>query len=181
MENIYNRKYYQQTGSYPQIVSASGENIESFYGAKSLNISYKDKIVLDLGASWGDASELFIHEGAKLVVAVDGDEIMFGGLLKTVELFKEKIIPIFLLIENPEQIENLITTFKPNILKADIEGAEKHLFNIKNEIWKIPDEYLVETHEGYLGGNLDGLFYDKCKNNGYKILAAGHTKYAKKE
>lgn len=185
MSNMYKHIYESYSGSYPTIVSSTGESMEEHYNSETLGISYKDKVILDLGASWGDSSEYFLHMGAKTVIAVEGNQIMYDGLLKTSELFKEKIIPIFLSIDNPGSLEKLIIDYKPDIVKADIEGAEIHLYNIKNEIWNLAPEYLIETHEGYLGQNLDGLMIKKSEENNYQIvknITTGiHMIYAKKK
>ena len=179
-----------ETRLYPLIPSSTGESMEEHYKAERIGISYENKIVLDLGASNGDCAEYFLHKGAKFVVAVEGQESyqsvsVFAQLLENSKLFEWKILPIFMFIKSAEQIENLIITYKPDIIKCDIEGAEKYLFEIKDEIWKLVPEYLVETHEGYLHDSSDKLMYEKCEKTNYKIISDTTTIarviYAKKE
>ena len=63
----------------------------------------------------------------------------------------------------------MILKYKPNIIKADIEGAEIHLINISNDIWNLVDEYIVETHEQY-GFVKTKVLRDKCIENNYTII-----------
>ena len=176
--------------TYPLIPSSTGENIEEHYKAERIGILYENKIVLDLGASNGDCAEYFLHKGAKFIVAVEGNltyerSLTFESLVKNSQQFNGKIIPIFMFIESTKQIEDLILEYKPDIVKSDIEGAEKYLFEIKDEIWKMVPEYLVETHEGYLHDNSDKAMYTKCTRTKYKIVSDTTTIarviYAKKE
>ena len=167
-----------KTGSYkyPLIPSSTGENMEEHWNADRIGISYNNKIILDLGASNGDSAEYFIYMGAKIVIAVEGNlnlggKNIFEELCRNSFQFSGRMIPIFIYIESPEQIENLIVAFKPDIIKCDIEGAEEHLFNIKDEIWKMVPEYLVETHScSYLPPELDKHMYRKCIKLKYTIL-----------
>ena len=179
-----------QLGSNYPLIKKIAEVIEDHYNIEPVVVSYENKIVLDLGASNGDSAEYFLHKGAILVVAVEGaleyqSKKTFEELLKNSQLFNGKLIPIFLFIENPKQIEDLIVAYKPDFIKSDIEGAEIHLYNIKDEIWRMVPEYLVETHEGYLGGNLHGLMHQKCEKTKYKVLydatKIAHIIYAKRE
>ena len=163
MENL-------QTGlcNYPIIPSSTKESMKVHWNTQTLGVSYKDKIILDLGAANGDSAGYFIFEGAKCVIAVDGDVKLFGQLKENSKAFEGKIIPILLQIEKPEDIEKLIVEFKPDIVKSDIEGAEVHLYNIKDEIWKMVPEYLVESHEGY-GFVKDEVMRQKCKRINYNF------------
>ena len=175
----------------PSIVgSITGENMELHYHKDIIGVSYKDKIILDLGASNGDSASYFLSEGAKSVIAVEGSPIYkpdgnFEKLFINSLLFHGKIIPIFMFIKSVKQIEYLIIEYKPDIIKCDIEGAEKHLYKISDTIWKMVPEYLIETHEGYLHDDADILVYKKCKQTKYKIVSDtaifARVIYAKRE
>jgi hypothetical protein len=166
------------------------ENVEAHYNTKLIGASYENKIILDLGASNGDSAEYFLNNGAKFVIAVEGNfnfqgRNVFAELLENSKLFNGKIIPIFMWIDNPKQIENLIIAYKPDIVKSDIEGAEIHLFNIRDEVWQLVPEYIVETHEGYLHDDSNKIMYLKCEKNKYKIMTdtciVAHVIYTKRE
>jgi len=156
----------------PKIPSYTSEDMSQHYDTEVFGISFKNKIILDLGASNGDSAEFFLFKGAKCVIAVEGgasDANLYAQLELNSKLFNEKMIPIHLQIEKPKDIENLILEYKPDILKSDIEGAEIHLLNIKDEIWKLVPEYLVEMHEGY-GFVRNGVMWAKCAQTNYIIL-----------
>lgn len=171
----------------PKIKHIADEDYDKHYGSRSFNISYKDKTILDLGAFIGDSAEYFLHVGAKLVIAVEGDRdtnlgvgTLFPQLEKNVkEYFGGSVIPINCWIDKPEQIEEWILAYKPGIVKADIEGAEIHLFNMKDEIWKMVPEYIVECHA------TKEAMRERCKQTNYKILSDvaifNHMIYAVRE
>ena len=156
------------TGSIKSIV---GEDYHCHYGKENFPISYENKTVLDLGAWWGDSSEYFIVQGAKLVIAVD-QGAMSGNINNYICLeensknFEGKMIPILVDINSSLQIETLIEKYKPDIVKSDIEGAESNLFAIKDEIWNLVPEYIVECH----CTGLHEQMLEKCKKNNYEII-----------
>ena len=166
------------------IESATNENIVRHWGESQFNINYKDKTILDLGASYGDAAEYFIFCGAKLVICIESNESYFKVLEENSERFDKKLLPIFVKIKSPEDVENLIKEYKPDIIKADIEGAEVHIVNLSNELWKTVPEYIIETHEPY-GYMKTDVLRDKCKENNYTIVKDlpiyNNVLYAKKE
>jgi hypothetical protein len=154
----------------PIIPSSEAEEMNKHYDSNAIGITYENKIILDLGAANGDSSEYFIHMGARFVIAVDGAKDRYENLVENSKLFNGKIIPILLFITKPEEIENLIIVHKPDIVKADIEGAEIYLCAIKDEIWNMVPEYIVETHEGYLHNSEDEKMREKCNRLNYRIL-----------
>ena len=96
---------------YPMIPSVTNENLERHWGPEFFNISYKNKIVLDLGASTGDAAEYFLHYGAKQVISVEGDKRFYVKLRENSKYFNGNLIPLYMFIENPAQLEYLITKY----------------------------------------------------------------------
>ncbi len=157
-----------------------GEDYDEHYGPLQFPISFKDKVILDLGAWQGDTSEYFLLMGAKSIIAVEGSAGLGAPILvKGAEKLKSNyevlvyvsqilgnITPINLTIINPQQIEELISKYHPDLVKCDIENAEKNLFLIKDEIWKSVLEYIVECH----APNLQEEMRQKCLKNDYKIL-----------
>jgi hypothetical protein len=116
-----------------------GENYDRHWNFTS----FEDKVVLELGADYGSTAYYFLGKGAKRVIAVEGDA---GLAKKLASNFKkdERVIPISGFIEKAEQIDNLILSYHPDIVKVDIEGNEKCLLDAK----RVDDvkEWLIEAH-----------------------------------
>lgn len=142
------------------------EDYEAEYGI----VDYRDKKVLDIGADVGSTADYFLRKGARVVIAVEGNEGFYKKLERNAKKI-EGIIPIFLWIKTPKHFENLIKLSQPDVLKADCDlpgkdGCEKHLFKIDDWIFSMVSEYIVETHN-------DPIFYsmkEKCEKNGYELV-----------
>ena len=108
-------------------------------------LDFKDKIVLDLGCgkfySKLSTAEWFVQNGASKVIGIDlGTEIIDD----------DKFIYHTLNIDSTQKIKGLIETYKPHIIKADIEGAEKYFDHIKSDELGRVDEIAVEYHSNNL-------------------------------
>ena len=117
------------------------DNYERDYGF----VDYRGKVVLDIGADYGTTAAYFLRRGAASVVAVEGDEQYFTLLQKNVGEVPE-VTPINCWISSPHDFENLIMTYRPDILKADCEGCELHLLNVPDRILRKVPEFLLEVH-----------------------------------
>jgi len=137
------------------------EDYGHHYGA----IHYKGKKVLDIGADVGSTADFFLRRGAREVIAVDGSKNMYRELVKNTKKIPE-IKPILLKIEKPQHFEQLIRKFRPDVLKSDCEGCEKHLFKIPDEVFSMVKEYMVETH----GSGTFKAMFEKCKRCKFTIL-----------
>jgi len=164
---------------WPRIWPCYNENYDQLYGA----IHYAGKKVLDIGADVGSTADFFLRRGTTEVVAVEGSQEMYNELAKNATKIPE-IKPIFLYIDKPEHYEQLIKTHHPDVLHADCEGCEKHLFNVSDEVFSMVPEYMVETH----GGDVYSAMLEKCKRNDYEIVnvlnyydASINIVYAKKK
>lgn len=135
-----------------------GEDYEKFYG----NIDYSNKVVLDIGADYGSSAYWFIQKGASSVIAVDADS---GYYQRMVHSFNKtnRVEPLHITINSGDSLRELIEKYKPNILKVDCEGCESVLLSLKPEILRVPDTYLIETHNHEIHGLikllLEGLGY----------------------
>ena len=82
-------------------------------------LDVKDKVILDLGCSPFHSSistpQYFIEKGASKVIGID---------LGYMQWTNDKLIMIPMTIQNTKQIQDLLAIYKPDIIKADIEGAE---------------------------------------------------------
>lgn len=137
-----------------------GSDFERDYGF----IDYKDKVVLDIGADYGTTAAFFLRRGAAGVIAVEGDEAFFSALEENVREVSD-VIAVKCLVSGPSDFENLIRTYRPDILKVDIEGSELHLLDVDDRtLLKVP-EYVMEIHTE----ELCEKFRDKFQRLGYTI------------
>ncbi|MGQ9506350.1 MAG: hypothetical protein ACUVTB_00650 [Candidatus Bathycorpusculaceae bacterium] len=113
--------------------------------------SFKDKVVLDLGADYGSTAYYFLRKGAKSVVAVEGNTDLASKLKQNFKK-KNKVVAIEKFIDNPKTIEDLISQYHPELVKVDIEGAEKYLLEISN-IEQV-QEWLIEAHSEQINAAL---------------------------
>jgi len=104
--------------------------------------SFKNKVILDLGADYGSTAYYFLRKRASRIIAVEGDPQLASMLKFNSQKFK-KIIPIENFIDSSEKIEKLISDYHPDLVKVDIEGYEKLLTNI--DVTKVK-EWLIEAH-----------------------------------
>jgi hypothetical protein len=129
------------------------------YNAHWKYFSFKDKTILDLGADYGSTAYFFGKNGASKVIAVEGDKTFFNKLQKYALKYKY-IIPIELMIKSEEDIMRLIFNYSPDIVKVDIEGAERLLIDSSEDCLNMVDEWLIETHEPSLSEKLVKKFCD---------------------
>lgn len=141
------------------------EDYGAQYGKKRLSISYKGKTVLDVGADVGSTADFFLRRGAKRVFAVEGNPNQFRQLKQNAAKIPG-ITPIHLYIQTPKHFEHLIGTYSSDVLKADCEGCEVHLFNVRDCVFRLVPEYLVETHND----SIFDMMVSKCKRCGYTIV-----------
>ncbi len=131
-----------------KIASPFRETYDSFerdYG----RIDYNGKVVLDLGADRGSTAAFFLDKGARKVIAVEGNRVLARELRAECNKpqWKDLIVPIELWIDKPVSIENLITMYKPDIVKSDIEHWEILFLDCKPDVLRNVQEYVMEIHE----------------------------------
>ena len=108
-------------------------------------VDYNDKVVLDVGADYGSTAKFLFDKGAKRVIAVESDFECFKELWKYVES-ESRLTAVNLAISNRDDMTNLLTKYKPDIVKMDCEGCEVHLYNSDEETIRIPKFYIIEIH-----------------------------------
>jgi len=146
---------------------------ENHWGISDKLISYKDKIVLDLGADIGSTAIFFLKYGAKKVIAVEGDEDKGKQLINSYQASKT-VIPLVIFLTDPKQLERLIVLYKPDVIKVDIEGAEMLILEVDRKIVASVREWLIEAHSDEIDQKLQRMFlsYDytrkllSCKSQG---------------
>jgi hypothetical protein len=107
-------------------------------------LNIENKIILDLGCglfhSTISTPEWFIKNGAQKVIGIDlGNEIEYDNFIYHA-----------IAIDKPQQIKGLIETYKPHIIKADIEGAEIHFNEITLSDLGRVSEIAIEYHNNEL-------------------------------
>ena len=151
------------------------------------NVNVKDRVVLDLGCGdFGNATsfkypttlEYFLNKEAKFVVGVDSD-LSDVTMLLSKQLPQEKHIIINDTIDSSDKILSLVKQYNIEIIKSDIEGGERFLFDLNDDDFCLIDEYYIETH--------GTLLYNECLKKlnycGYDIydqLNLSHTEGSSK-
>ena len=105
------------------------------------------KVVLDLGCGWlfqpfESTPQYFINRGAKKIIGVDASCQEIEKLNAT---FPEHTF-VCKTISNFDDLLGLITEYKPELIKMDIEGHEQHMKDITAEQFESVEEIAVEYH-----------------------------------
>lgn len=141
------------------------EDYGAQYGEKRITIDYKGKLILDIGADVGSTADFFLRRGAREVICVECNRDYFNELAKNAIKIKG-IRPVFLRISEPLHFKNLIISLRPDVLKSDCEGCEKHLLKVSDDVFSLVKEYVVETH----GQAIEKGLLEKLGKNGFKVL-----------
>jgi predicted RNA methylase len=141
------------------------------YNAHWNYFSFKDKIVLDLGADYGSTAYFFCKKGASRVIAVEGNRDYFVRL-QEYALKYLYIVPIELMVDSEEDITQLISKYSPDIVKVDIEGAERLLLICPLGCLTMVDQWLIETHEHSISDKL----IEKFSASGFLVKRIQRTK-----
>lgn len=120
-------------------------------------LDIKGKVILDLGcgkfSSTISTADWFLLNGASKVIGVDmGSNEYLDG-----------VHYIQMCIDSKEKLQTLIRDYEPQIIKADIEGAEIHfkeLSSLGNTI-----ELAIEYHSG----ELKEIVLNVIERHGFKI------------
>ncbi|MFZ0965711.1 MAG: hypothetical protein WAN82_03690 [Candidatus Bathyarchaeia archaeon] len=129
--------------------------------------SFKDKVVLDLGADYGSTAQFFLQLNARKVIAVESNGEYFRKLRKNFGK-NAQVVCIPKHISSPKHLESLIRLFEPDIVKVDIEGAEEHLHGVNKDAIESIKEWLIETHSHKLSESITGLL-SKLNYNVQKV------------
>lgn len=132
-------------------------------------VDVRDRVVLDLGAGdfgrmeqndYPSTGDWWLQQGAKHVVVVDReakDLAHYEG--------RECFTVVCRSIDGPDEIVDLLLDHVPDVVKADIEGAERHFLSIEPDIFRIPRAYAIEVHSVDLVSETE----NHLRENGYTI------------
>jgi hypothetical protein len=142
-------------------------------------IECEGKVALDLGCgrwekmehrdpSWPTTPEYLKEKGATKVYAFDTDP-------EEVNWFNENIDDDIIttqnrMIETVEDVRDLLSTYKPTVIKCDIEMYERTFLELTKDEFRIIEHFAVETHNLY-GNTLHEQFIEKFKEFDYEITA----------
>jgi len=125
-------------------------------------VDYVGKTVLDLGADKGSTTVYFLNNGAKRVIAVEGNPELYQEL-ERIFVGNPNVIYYPIRISCGEDIDKLLQGYKPDIVKVDIEGAEEYILN-NVHVWDCP-EWLIEVHNHVIYRKLRDAF----RRLGYQV------------
>jgi hypothetical protein len=105
------------------------------------------KIVMDLGCGWlfqehESTPEYFINRGAKHLIGVEAA----CGEIEKLEILYPTQTFICKTILTAEDLKELFNTYKPEVIKMDIEGYESVINEMSSEDWSSVEEIGVEYH-----------------------------------
>lgn len=105
--------------------------------------------VLDLGAGnfggqhdqdYATTSDYWLQHGATKVYAVDANAADLAVLTDPrIECYCECVV-------SAEMIADYYSRWQPDMVKCDIEGSEKNLFDLPPDTFALPRAYALETH-----------------------------------
>ncbi len=124
--------------------------------------SFKDKVILDLGADYGSTVRYFLKKGARFIIAVEGNPKLAQELKKRYQS-SGKVMCEELMIGSTEDLNKFICRKDIDVAKVYIEGAEKFLLSIPS-IVNIPT-WLIETHSK----EIDRLLIIHFQKNGFTV------------
>lgn len=142
-------------------------------------LDYTDAIVLDVGCSF-HTPDFFLDKGAKHVIAID----YYLNRMKPIIKYAKQhgnVTPIEIKITESKQLEDIYLQYRPTIAKYDCDGCEVCILKMPNEIFSIPEQYVIETHERHLPSvsvydnpadveNVYEKFLAKFEECGYEII-----------
>ena len=134
--------------------------------------SFTGKTVLDLGADYGSTAFFFLKQGACRVIAVEGSKTRTAKL-KTYYGGSDKVVCVEKFIGSARDIEELIGKYKVDIVKVDIQGAERYLMQVSPKLLLSVNEWLIETHSDEIRKNLERFFVGL----GFRVYLVLHTRY----
>lgn len=125
---------------------------------------YNGKTILDIGADRGSTASYFLRNGAKYVVCVEGDPERYRLLEANLPSLRNATA-IFKYINSPSDMQNILWINSADIVKIDVEGAEKYLLPLAPYTIQYHPEYMIEMH---LGVSMDAMV-NLFQRSGYSV------------
>lgn len=154
-------------------------------------VNVKDRVVLDLGCGFFGTTQFFKQNVSFVMRGTDRIGLPYPEMISTSEywlnLGAKKVIGVdvnlndleFLSVvlgdrnvqfihdqvRSPEQVKNLIDQHFVDVVKADIEGHEFHLLDLKDDDFRLVKEWYIEAHSHELIQRTK----DKMRACGYEV------------
>ena len=116
-------------------------------------LDVRAKVVLDVGADYGSTADFFLSREAAGVIAVEGDPRQFRRL-EALAKQRGSLTAVQKRIASVADWRDLLTTYTPQVVKADCEGGEYWLLDLDDKLFRQPEAWAVATING--GGATDG-------------------------
>lgn len=126
--------------------------LDSMYG----EFNYENKIVLDVGADYGSTAYYFLSRGARFVLCSEMDKDRQEALLAIAKC-NLRIVPMPC-IYRPKILNDIISVFKPDVVKMDCEGCEKNILDARFYDVK---KWVLETHGHDIHNRIKEAFKEK--------------------
>ena len=118
-----------------------GEDREANWGF----LDVEGKVVLDVGADYGSTAAYFLNKGAAKVICIESYDNDYGAL-EVLAKGEPRMEAHHTHISSPLELETLIITYQPEVVKIDIEGGEVHLLDVRScVLWRV-GQYGIEVH-----------------------------------
>lgn len=140
--------------NYPVICPVVPEDFSRLWPAE-----YRGKVVLDIGADRGSTASYFLRQGAAFVTCVEGNCKLYDELVQNLPSLVN-CQAIFKWIRSSKDMAEMLR-YGADIVKIDVEGAEKHLLDVNPWLIQQHPEYMVEVHWGV---DMDAIIwlFDRC-------------------
>ena len=148
-----------------------GESMVAHYGG----ISVAGEVVVDVGASHGDAACYFLSRGAQRVIAVEGDPLLAAALAEW-SAGDDRIVPIQGYVRTPQQLVWLIR-MGATVIKMDCEGCEQVLVRLPASILRLIKRWVVEIHErkGGMTPATATTIFRRLSDAGFRVWTEKHS------
>lgn len=142
------------------------------------------KIAIDLGcgrwekmekrdATWPTTPEWLVQRGASHVYAFDIDPEEVAWYHANVDN-KQPVTTLQRGINHVDDVRDIWNTYKPQIVKCDIEAAESNILQLSDDEFSTIDLWAVETHSD----ELEQGFKDKFERCGYELFGCVNLTHA---
>jgi hypothetical protein len=120
--------------------------VRKVYGEKE----FKDKVVIDIGASIGDTPLYFISKGAKRIYGFEMDDLRYGIAIENIRLNNMEDLIILSNVSATSEIitSTILTNNLTNLfIKLDCEGCEYEIINnLPDNLFDRIDNLVIEYH-----------------------------------
>lgn len=106
------------------------------------SLDYRGAVVLDIGADYGCTPEWFLERGAERVVALEKRPDWRRRLESWAEGRPVEVADPL----SADNAERLLIEIRPDVVKVDCEGCERHLLDVSADALRIPRAWVMETH-----------------------------------